>query len=433
MKSVSEVHFRVIDKGIFLPIALRLAREAGHVSYWTPHEKAFPSVKDIIGDGFEEIERVESPWQDKESVGCWVFPDIGFSRMQRELFLQGYLVWGSRDADALEISRGKFIDSLMETDLPVPPYKKVVGMTALREHLVDKQDKFIKVSRFRGDWETLHWRDWAQDESELDSRSVKLGPWKEFVPFYVFDQIEAEIEDGCDTHNIDGKFPSRVIHGVECKDRAYLGAFQPYADLPEEVRRVTDAYGPVLARNGYRNFFSAEVRITKERESYFIDPTLRAGSPPSQVMTEMIANLGEIIWRGAQGELVDPEPVAQFGVQALLCVKGSRDAWSTVVFPPELKQWVKCGFCSQIGRALVFPPDREASSGDIGWLVGIGDTPKEAIRHLRENADLLPSGVSCEYAALTEIIEEVEQAKAAGLEVTPGQLPTPGEVVESES
>lgn len=431
MKPVSEVHFRVIDKGIFLPIALRLAREAGHVSYWTPHEKAFPSVKDIIGDGFEEIERVDSEWQDKENVDCWVFPDVGFAGMQNELLSQDRIVWGSLEVDAIEISRGRFIESLIETSLPVPPYKKVVGMTALREHLVDKQDKFIKVSRFRGDWETLHWRGWGEDEVELDARSVKLGPWKELVNFYVFDKIEAEIEDGCDTFCIDGKFPSRVIHGVECKDRAYLGTFQPYAELPEEVRRVTDAFGPVLARNGYRNFMSSEVRITKERESFFIDPTLRAGSPPSQVECEMIANLGEIIWRGAQGELVEPEPAAQFGVQALLCVDGGRASWKTLELPDELSQWVKCGFCSRLGDAIVFPPDSEALKGEIGWLVGIGDTPKAAIDHLQKNRELLPCGVSCEYHALAEILKDIEKAEKHDMEFSPQEMPAPAEIMDN--
>lgn len=431
MKSPSELHLRVIDKGIFLPIARRLAREVGKVSYWTPHEKAFPTVRDCIGDGFPDVERVYSEWKDKDSVDCWCFFDIGFDGMQQELLSQGRIVWGARNGDFLEINRGKFLDSLKASSLEVPPHTKVVGMDALRDHLRDKEDKFIKISRFRGDWETMHWRDWRQDESELDARSVKLGPWKEVITFYVCDKIETEIEDGADMWCIDGKFPSVVVHGMEAKDKAYLGTFQKYDDLPEELRRVSDAYGPILAGYDYRSFFSTEVRITEERRSYFIDPTLRAGSPPSQVMCEMIGNLGDIIWRGAQGEVVDPEPSAKFGVQALLCVKGDRMTWRTVDFPPELDQWVKCGFCTQIGGRTCFPPDPEATAGEIGWLVGVGDTAENAINHLRQNADMLPCGVHAEFDSIADLLKEVEEAEKKGMEFSDQPMPEP-EIILAE-
>lgn len=430
MKQVSQVHFRVIDKGIFLPIARRLAREALRVSYWSPWEKAFPTVQDCIGDGFDDVERVYSPWTDKDSVDCWVFPDIGFSRMQTDLLSQGKVVWGARLADILEIDRGRFLEALATTKLPVPPHRKIVGMTALREFLADNEDKFVKVSKFRGDWETLHWRDSGQDESELDARAVKLGPWKEAITFYVFDNIETEIEDGCDTYCIDGEFPSLVIHGMESKDRAFLGAFQKMRDLPLEVRCVTDEFGPLLGEAGYRSFFSSEVRITKDGKSYFIDPTLRAGSPPSQVMCELISNLGDIVWRGANGELVDPKPAAQFGVQGLLCLAHDRSTWRTLEVPEELQQWVKCGFCSQIDGRLCFAPDVSMMRGEVGWLVGIGDTPKSAIEHLKKNAELLPCGAHCEYHALAELIQEVNAAESAGMEFSDKPMPEPEIVVK---
>lgn len=430
MKHTAEVHFRVIDHGIFLPIARRLAREGRKVTYWTPHEKAFPTVRDVIGDGFDDIERVKSIWQDKDSVDCWVFCDVGFSGEQRELLSQGKIVWGPRDADSLEIYRGKFLETLVTTDLKVPPYVKIVGMEALRDHLRDKQEKYIKISQFRGDWETLHWRDWEQDELELDARAVKLGPFKELLSYYVCDQIDAEIEDGCDTYCVDGKFPSTIIHGVECKDRAYLGTFQRLADLPEEVRCVNDAFGPILGGYGYRAFFSSEVRITKDKESYFTDPTLRAGSPPSQVMCEMIGNLGEIIWKGAQGELVEPEQEYRFGVQALLCVEAGRESWRTLTIPDEIEQWAKFGFCSKIGDQLCFPPDPNSASGDIGWLLGVGNTPGAAIEHLKKNVEQLPCGVACEFPALAELIREVDEAEKEGMEFTDKPMPDPAIVIE---
>lgn len=433
MNNVETLHFRFIDHGIFLPIAQRLAREAARVSYWSPWEKAFPTVQDCIGDGFADIERVYSPWHEPGTVDCWVFPDIGFAEMQFELLRQGAVVWGARDADSLEISRGRFLQTLEDqTDLLVPPYETVLGMDALRTLLRHKKDCFIKVSKFRGDWETLHWRSWSQDELELESRAVRLGPFKDWIKYYVLEKIETEIEDGCDTYCIDGQFPSLVIHGMEAKDKAFLGTFQKYADLPKELRCVSDQFGPLLAPYDYRGFLSTEVRITRDGQSYFIDPTLRAGSPPSQVMCEMIANLGDIIWQGAQGHLVDPEPVARFGVQGLLCVRGGRKEWRTLELPETLRQWVKCGFSMQVGGRLCFPPDETMTAGEVGWLVGIGNTAEEAIEHLRDNADKLPDGVTCEFASLADLIKEVQAAEGAGMEFTPQPMPEPEIVLESK-
>lgn len=432
MKKIDEVTAVVVDHGLFIPIARRLAKEMRRVYYFSPWDKAFPSVKDAVGDGFNDIERVDSVWKVKNECDLFIFPDIGFSEMQQELISQGKIVWGARNADSLETSRGKFLKALESTNLPVPPYKKVVGMESLREYLRDREDQWIKISKFRGDWETLHFRDWRQDEMELDARGVKLGPWKDVIPFYVFENIDTEIEDGCDTYCIDGQFPSVVIHGVECKDKAYLGTFQKMEDLPEEVRCVNDEFGPILAGYGYRSFFSSEVRITKDGKSYFIDPTLRAGSPPSQVMTEMIGNYSEVIWRGANGELVDPEQEYRFGVQAMVCVKGGRHDWKTVEIPDELDQWFKAGFCSKIDGRLCFPPDKEETGGDIGWLLGVGNTAKEAIEHIKHNANQLPCGVTCDFSPIADLLKEVDEAEKSGMEFSEQTMPKP-EIVLEES
>lgn len=431
MKTTDSIHVRVIDKGIFLPIARRLARQVRKVTYWSPHEEAFESVKKQIGDGFPDIERVRSMISEKNDVDCFVFPDVGFADEQIDLIAQGFPVWGARNADTLETSRGKFLDVLGKTNLPVPQYAKVIGMEALREYLREREDQFVKVSKFRGDWETMHFRDWRQDEMELDARAVKLGPWKEVIPFYVFEKIDTEIEDGCDTYCIDGQFPSLVIHGFESKDKAYLGTFQRLDELPKEVRCVNDEFGPVLAGYGYRSFFSTEVRITKDGRSYFIDPTLRAGSPPSQVMTEMIGNYAEVIWHGANGELVDPEPAYKFGVQGLLSIKGDRSSWRTVEIPTELDQWVKAGFCCQIDGRLCFAPDNDLEMNELAWLVGVGDTAKEAIEHLKHNAELLPNGVCCEFSAIADLLKEIDEAEKSGMKFTEQVMPEPEIVLKT--
>lgn len=428
MNPASEITACVVDNGVFPHVARRLARDFETVYYWSPQERAFPTIRDCcIGDGFDGVERVDSPWRVKDQCDLFVFPDIGFSAMQAELISQGRVVWGARGGDSLEINRGKFLGALEEAGLPVAKHEIIKGITNLRLFLKDKGDKFIKMSRFRGDFETFHWRDWGQDESALDAYAVRFGPLKEQATFYVFDPIDTDIEDGVDAYCIDGLWPETVIHGFENKDKSYLGTFQKFSDLPEEVRKVNEAFGPILAEYEYRSMFSTEVRITKEGESFFIDPTCRFGSPPSQVQCEMIENLGEIIWAGANGRLVEPKPAAKFGVQAL--IKVDRSDWAVMDIPDEIDQWVKFAFsCKSDGRTCI-PPDEQGVS-EIGWLVAVGDTIEEAVSNLREHKEQLPDGVCCEFNSLSDLLKEVKEAEDKGMEFTDQPVPEPAIVLE---
>lgn len=386
-------------------------------------------VRDAIGDGFSDITRVTSIFEDEDDVDCWVFPDVGFSCEQEHLIRLGKQVWGARCGDALELSRGKFLDTLKEIGLSVPPYEKVTGITDLHKALKGVKDRWIKVSRFRGDWETFHWRSEAEDENVLDYYATRFGPFREQINFYVFDPIDADIEDGCDSWCIDGEFPEVIVHGMEAKDKAFVGTFQRYDDLPEQVRHVTDAFAPVLAEHGYRSFFSCEVRITDDDECFFIDPTCRAGSPPHQAMTEMIANYAEVIWYGANGILINPESAAKFGVQALCKLDRDPDCWTYLNLPGETDRWLKSAHALGSGDMLALPPSSKIT-GCEDWLVGVGDTLEEAIKHLKHNAEELPDGASCDCNSLIDLLREIEQAEEKGMEFTDQPVPGPEVVID---
>lgn len=435
MKPVSDVVACVIDHGLFLPIAQTLAEQYKHVYWWSPWDTGFPKVAEgIVGDGFKNITRVTDIWRVKKKCDLFVCPDVGFGGLQQELVSQGFPVWGHHGADELETDRGLFLETLDELGMPTPKYEVIMGITNLKLHLKEETDKYIKVSKWRGDWETLHWRDWSHDESVLDGYAYRFGPAKELIKFYVFDSIDTDIEDGIDTYCIDGQWPETVMHGMECKDRSYLCSVQPMSDIDERVKVVNEKFGPVLASYGYRGFFSSEVRI-KDDESFFIDPTCRAASPPSQVMTELFANLGEIIWHGANGELVKPEmstivdsdEPAQFGVQALIKSERDCDEWEVLDIPGEMRKWVKCGFACEIKGKLCIPP--HPLGGMIGWLVAIGSTMSEAIDNLKKYQGELPDGLHCDVDSLANLLKEAETAKEEGIEFTEQQLPEPSEVI----
>ena len=429
MKDTKDVIACIIDTGTFVHVARRLGRDFAKTYYWSPWETNAPKFRDaVIGDGYPEMIRTECVDDVEDECDLFVFLDIGYSGLQRRLIRQGKAVWGCRDADELEARRGRFLEVLdKQTDLPVPSYERIKGVTNLRLYLKDNADKYIKVSTYRGDFETCHFRSMEEDEGMLDSWAVNLGPLKEEFYFYVFDPIDTEIEDGIDSYCIDGAWPKTVIHGMECKDSAYIGTFQEFEKVPEEVRCVNEAFTPILASYGYRGAFCTEVRITKEGESYFIDPTCRFPSPPSQIMCEMIGNLGDIVWHGANGILVEQEQVAQFGAQAIFHV--DRGEWGIFPIEEDLDQWVKLGFSCKVNGKVCVPPDPQGVC-EIGWVVGIGDTIEDAINHLKENESKMPEGCKCHTSSLADLLKEMHVAKDAGMSMTDQEIPEPSIIIE---
>ena len=148
--NLSEITCCVVDKGLFPHVALKLSETYKRVYYWSPWEEAFSMVaKGIIGDGFgPKMIRVGNIWDVKDECDLFVFTDIGFSGEQAELVRQGVPVWGHHGADILEWHRGKFLDALETLGLDVPEFEKIKGLSALKEHLRDKTDRYIEISNW---------------------------------------------------------------------------------------------------------------------------------------------------------------------------------------------------------------------------------------------------------------------------------------------
>jgi hypothetical protein len=428
MKETEDVVACVVDHGLFLPWADMLSRGFKKVYYHTPWEKSFPKIGDcVIGDGYERIERIDDFFPIIDKIDLFVFPDIGWNGLQLHLEGCGKPVWGSRMGDELEIYREHFMDVVGEVGLSLPKFRKIRGLENLKAFLKDKTDRYLKISKYRGSFETYHWRSWREDEGEMEKWAVKFGPLKNEILFTVVDPIKTEIEDGYDGYCVDGKFPDQAFHGIENKDKGYMCAIQDFDTLPDQIKDVNKAFSKKLEEVRYRNNFSTEVRITED-DFYFIDPTCRLGSPPSQVMAEMLSNWCDIVWHGAHGELVQMKPIAKYGVQTVLNGKSETGCWGIADFPAEIRQWVKCGNTCEVDGRLCFPPADEPDTM-LGWLVGIGDSFQEAIDHLKENCDLLPDGVSTNIQSLVELLQQMDSAEDMDISFGDGERPEPESVI----
>lgn len=429
MKDISQVTACFIDHGLFLPLALRMAEEAKRVLYWTPYEEGFSTIrKGCLGRGFETMERCQDFWKAKSEIDLFVFPDIEHSGLQLELESQGFPVWGSRNGDSLELNREKFLKVLGRVGLEVPEHTICVGLEELREHLDDLEDQYVKISRWRGDVETFHWWNKAVSEFTLDLWAVKFGPFKRTMHFLVFPAIETDLEIGGDTYGVDGRFPETMLHGLEWKDKGYFGAVTPRDEMPEPIQDVLDAFAPEFRKERVRNEFSAEVRVQGKR-AFFIDPTLRGGLPSTASQMMLWKNFPEIMWAGANGELVEPEPAGQYAAECIVSAKAAKDIWTAVEVPQDLQPWLKLGSCCQDNGVVYFPPG-DGEEHDIGWLVAIGDTPEETINGIKAKAKALTGGMSADTDCLADILKEVETEEKEGIEFGDQEVPPPEIVLE---
>lgn len=432
MKELSQVTALFVDHGLFLPLALRFAEKAKRVLYWTPYERGFSKISEaIIGDGFPTIERCKDIWEAKKDVDLFVFPDIEHSGLQLELESQGFPVWGSRAADSIELNRPKFLNLLEELGLDTPEYRIVTGISSLHDWLRSETDKYIKISRWRGDMETFHWRDYALDKGMLDSLTVRFGPAGEHMRFLVFDSIDTPIEIGGDTYCVDGQWPSHCLNGIEWKDKAYLGTVTPFEKMPDQVRTVMEKFGPVLKSYRYRNEFSSEIRVVGEK-FFFIDPTCRGGLPSTASQMALWRNFPEIIWSGANGEMLNPEFEDEFSVECALTTKCPKDTWGVVALPPEVEPYCKLASCCMIDDLFCFPPD-DSHGDEIGWLVATGKTPKAAIENIKAISERLPDGVCAKVESLADILKEIEVLEEEDIPVTDKPVPEPAIVLDGPS
>lgn len=246
------------------------------------------------------------------------------------------------------------------------------------------------------------------------------------MAFLVFEPIETKLEIGGDTWNIDGRWPSLMLHGDEAKDKSYLSAVTKRTDMPPQIQEILDAFGPILKPYRYRQFWSMEDRV-KGLHHYFGDATTRGPFPSSASHMEIWKNLPMIIYAGAHGELVEPEKAANFTCEVMVNIKSEEGMEATAEFPKELQQWLKPADCYVIDGVLCIVPEAH----EAGWMVAIDDTVEGVINKIKQQCDLLPDGMSADMEPLAELLQVVQEAEEKGIEFN-GEVPPP-EIVLAET
>jgi hypothetical protein len=414
----------VICSPLFVSLAERLGRDFGKVFLHVPTSGSFVTMNQgMVGTGLPNVEKVDSIFGPHlKEADIVIFPDIGFAPLQIELEEKyGKRVWGPRNGEELE-QRRELCKQLMEKEgLPVAPWVQLKGMDALRKHLATHKDQHVKINRWRGLTETFFAPNSESVSAKLDDLQAELGAFKETCLFIVEDDLPDKVEIGTDVYCIDGQYPSKTLLGIEVKDLGYCAEFVDWNAIPEPLRRWNETMAPYFATYGYRGFLSCEIRIGEDKVPYQIDACTRAGSPPSELYQEFYLNLAEIVWEGADGNLVDPEPAGKFGAQIVLksawAGSGANGKLQPVIYPEKFARNIKLfDYVVVNGERFVLPLEKDVT--EIGAVVGWGDSMEEAIEMVKEAGESIEGyGIKFAIGPVENAMEEMEKLNEIGLKV----------------
>jgi hypothetical protein len=404
----------VFDNGLFPELAVALVGQFKHVYYYSSWEQSFPrSSAMLIGKGIEGVERIDSIWPHIDNIDVFAFADILHGPLQVYLRSIGKPVWGSGLAESLELHRAASKRWLRDLGLPVGPYRALHGMTELRRHLQSHDDQYVKISRSRGDMETFNSKSYELIQPRLDELEHALGPQRDLTEFVVEEPIKAKAEVGYDGFTVDGRWPRYSLFGVEAKDQGYVGQVVPYSGMPRSLGYVNQKLAPLFKDLSYRGFFSSEIRVAEDNTPYLIDPCCRMASPPGELYLYLITNLAEVIWGGANGDLVDPKWRYEWGAQLVLHSDWAEHGWQPIRFDPALREHVKLHYLTVIDGQHYYVP-QDVKFPEIGSVVAGGHTKAEAIGNVNKIAEQVEGyDVSFNIQALEDAAADMEKLKAA--------------------
>jgi len=402
----------IYDYGLCISIAQKLGEKFNKVYYYVPWADAFPkSDKALIGDGLqdENVYRITNFWDYVDNVDLICFFDTYNYDIVEYLREHNYRVFGAGLGEMLENDRwyGRTIQN--EVGLPTQQTVKIIGIENLKKFLKSNNNKYIKISRFRGDIETFYHEDYESSKLFLDYLTATVEPKQDKIEFIVEEVIEG-IEPGYDGFVVDGKYPDIAMWGYEMKGTGYVSKVDKYANFPEPIRLVNDKLSEVFERLKTKSMFSTEIRVNKEGIGYLIDPTVRSAMPvPTAVELEIYDNLPEFIWEASDGNVIDLQPIAKYGAGVSLNSDWASEHWLEIhIKDEEVLPYIKFRrFMKQNNKYYIVPGFSSVCS-----VIGLGDKISDAVEMVKENVKKI-SGFELDHSTsgLDNIMELIEKGE----------------------
>jgi hypothetical protein len=407
----------ICDNGLFMELAARLTDDFGEVKLFMPWISGYPKAAPaFVGTGIQGVERVEYFWDHVSDADVVIFPDLYFPDAQEVVAGRfNKPVWGHRWAESLELDRWGTRNLQKELGIGSPRTRRFVGIDDLAEYLEKVQNKWVKISTFRGDGETWHHEAWHTSKIYLYHFRNRVGALADSYEFIVEDNIEG-IEVGYDGFVVRGEWPEASYWGFEIKDCGYVGKFAPYGDLPQSILDINSKMAPILKQESSTGFCSFEFRLGKDGVPRMIDPCMRAGSPPFEGVMEGYENLAEIIWEGAHGRVAPVRSRGEYVAMAMMHSQFAISNWVPLEIPLDIERWVKVRNKAVIDGEIYHVPTL-GDMPEIGAVVAVADSLEEAKQLVRERADKVKGYlVEIHVDALDAAEEEIERAREYGID-----------------
>jgi hypothetical protein len=378
----SSVHIQ--DMGLFTELALTLSRSFGRVTYTNPWQNAFPSSKDTeVGEGIPGVTRVDDIHEIMDETDLFIFPDIYYGELQIYLRNKGKRVFGSKDGDKIEIYRSEAKPYFEELGIPQGPYEIMKGVKKLRGYIKehDGQKLWVKIDKTRGDFETFCVEGYELSKNKIDDIEYHLGPKAEIMTFVVEENLEGTIDIAIDTYCIDGDYPSVTLLGTEEKGECYICARRRWDAMPEDVVDIYERLSPILKQCEYRNMLSLESRKEKNT-AYLGDPCCRGGSPPFELQMNMITNLPDIMWFGAEGKMINPKIPSRYGVMLNVHSDWADQHPLMIDFPEKYRSQIKFRYNSMFdGKMWTMP---QGAGPRVAAIVAHGNNLDDIIEEAKD-------------------------------------------------
>lgn len=413
--NLKDCSIAIYDYGLFVSLAERLVEDFGQVGYFVPWETSFADGRElIVGKGLQGVKRILY-WDDVvDDYDLLCFPDVHNADLQEYYRRQGKRVWGAGRAAEIELLRWKTKEQNKRLGIPVNECYKIHGTAALRQFFQDKprpEAWYVKVSGLRGLGETWSAHDYSEAKGMIDELDSLHCPTCYIMDFIVELGIPDCKEIGYDGYWVNAEFPQSSLWGVENKDRCYFGCVTDYEELPEGIRQVNDGLIEMARGEQFAQFLSTEIR-EKDGRPYPIDYTVRHASPAGECIIANMANIAEVIWYGAEGQLVQPIWRRDYAAQIILCAEWAQDRALVLNFDEALRPWIKIYNHARVesgplGTLDYFVP-QIAKMKQVGSVVALGDDPEEAVKLCKERAQGVKGfDLESECDALDKTVKEV--------------------------
>jgi len=376
----------VADFGSYTTMLPALVKHFTKVGYFCVSDSSYPrSASTVIGKGIEGVTHELKFFDVVDDYDIIAFFDCRSDDLQEYLRSKGKQVWGAGKGVELELDRYYGNNILKEVGLPSVKMERIIGIDNLRKFLKEHDDIYVKTNH-RGDYESFHSENYKLIEPQLDLLEKDLGMFKNEYEFICCYPIDGEdiVEVGSDSIYIDGQYPKTLMYGYEVKDCGLIARIKNRNLISKIITEPLDKLSPVMDEYKYRGFFSTEIRVGKDKKPYLTDYTCRASSPCSELYSEMMENLGEVIDKGSQGIFVEPIYKAKYGVEAIIHAPFAETNWQPIYYPKSIKDYVKLKHWTVINDVNYYVYDGETNMVEVGAVVAWDDTLNGAIKKLNE-------------------------------------------------